>query len=180
MNASVKVSTKLLSLVMSIGSNTLAAVSREALQSPTMQNIPATNLSKSKITLLAITPDRGDCQSLTQILDDARWTVHEASSYREATRLIHESDPDVIVCERDLPDGSWKDVFREAVAVGNAAPVVVVSRQADDRFWAEVLNLGGYDVLLKPFEYTEVRRVMNMASRDRSRVRHAALEPAVA
>jgi hypothetical protein len=31
--------------------------------------------------------------------------------------------------------------------------------------WAEVLNLGGYDVLLKPFDRAEVVRVAGMAWR---------------
>jgi len=46
-----------------------------------------------------------------------------------------------------------------------AAPplLIVASRLADERLWAEVLNLGGYDVLLKPFEPAELRRVIGNA-----------------
>ena len=83
---------------------------------------------------------------------------------REATTLL-KSGPNLVLCEKDLPDGTWKDVFREAGGLDNPPPVVVVSRLADERLWAEVLNLGGFDVLLKPFEHSEVRRVMGMALR---------------
>ena len=34
--------------------------------------------------------------------------------------------------------------------------VIVTSRIADDSLWAEVLNLGGYDVLAKPFREAEL------------------------
>ena len=136
---------------------------------PTTRKPPATNPTNHKITLLAVSPDRSDCQSLERILDISRWSIQGASSYREATGLIREN-PSLILCERDLPDGSWKDVFREAGVLRNPPPVVVVSRQADERLWAEVLNLGGYDLLLKPFDNSEVRRVMSMAFRHRTRL----------
>jgi DNA-binding response OmpR family regulator len=39
----------------------------------------------------------------------------------------------------------------------------VTSRLADDRLWAEVLNIGGYDVLAKPFVPAEVFRTISLA-----------------
>jgi len=36
----------------------------------------------------------------------------------------------------------------------------VTSRLADERLWAEALNLGAYDVLAKPFDSTEAMRVV--------------------
>ena len=43
--------------------------------------------------------------------------------------------------------------------------VIVTSRLADDRLWAEVLNLGAYDVLAKPFDRTEAIRAVGAAWR---------------
>jgi hypothetical protein len=40
----------------------------------------------------------------------------------------------------------------------------VSSRVADDRLWAEVLNLGGYDLLTNPFAPAEVSRVVDLAA----------------
>jgi DNA-binding response OmpR family regulator len=36
---------------------------------------------------------------------------------------------------------------------------------ADEYLWAEVLNLGGYDLLAKPFRDPEVKRVLAAALR---------------
>src|SRR5437660_785850 len=129
-----------------------------------MNKLPATAPRQENITLLTVNSSAEDRQSLESILDSNGWTIQGAKSIREATRLLKDG-PSLILCERDLPDGSWKDVFREAQRLDNPAPFVVVSRNADERFWAEVLNLGGFDVLLKPFVRNEVERVMNMASR---------------
>jgi len=40
----------------------------------------------------------------------------------------------------------------------------VVHKFADARFWVEVLNLGGHDVLLKPYEAAEVIRIITYAA----------------
>ncbi len=68
-----------------------------------------------------------------------------------------------MVCERDLPDGNWRDVLDAASARPDPPPLIVTSRLADDHLWAEVLNLGGYDVLAQPFDHDEVRRVGALA-----------------
>jgi len=41
--------------------------------------------------------------------------------------------------------------------------LIVTSRLADDRLWAEALNLGAYDVLAKPFNRDEVLRSLSLA-----------------
>jgi DNA-binding response OmpR family regulator len=129
-----------------------------------MKKLPASQPAHENITLLAISPNQDDRESLENILNADSYTIQGAKSLREATTLLRKR-PSLILCEKDLPDGSWRDVFRAARGLHNPPPVVVVSRNADERFWAEVLNIGGYDVLLKPFEYSEVRRVMGMALR---------------
>ena len=43
--------------------------------------------------------------------------------------------------------------------------VVVISRQANDDLWADVLSSGAYDVLSMPFDRRELIRVVGMAWR---------------
>jgi DNA-binding response OmpR family regulator len=43
--------------------------------------------------------------------------------------------------------------------------LVVTSRMADEALWAEVLNMGGYDVLAQPLDTEEVTRVIGAALR---------------
>ena len=48
--------------------------------------------------------------------------------------------------------------------VGRSSPFfIVTSRLADERLWVEALNVGAYDVLVKPFDVTELKRVLNSA-----------------
>ena len=125
---------------------------------------PASSPRHQNVTLLAVSANPDDRRSLESILDSPGWTIQSAVSLREATRLL-KGKPSLIVCDRDLPDGSWKDLLRQALKLDKPPAVVVVSRHADQRLWAEVLNLGAFDVLLRPFEKMEVTRVVGMAAR---------------
>ena len=42
-------------------------------------------------------------------------------------------------------------------------PLIVPDRLADEALWAEVLNLGAYDLVSEPFDHTEVTRVIELA-----------------
>jgi DNA-binding response OmpR family regulator len=119
----------------------------------------------SRIAVLAVLPKEEDCRSLCSILERSNWTVRTATTVAEALSMLKDSFAPVILCERDLPDGNWKDLL-EAVADREQPPfLVVTSRLADDHLWAEVLNLGGFDVLPMPFDPREMFRVLSMAWR---------------
>jgi phosphoserine phosphatase RsbU/P len=118
-----------------------------------------------KSTLLAVSTNQEDLCSLQNILDSDNWSVQHAESCHEAARLMNIRHPAVIACDLNLPDGNWRDLFNLTIALENPPPVVVVSHHADESLWAEVLSVGGYDLLAKPFEPNEVSRVVAMASR---------------
>jgi len=55
------------------------------------------------------------------------------------------------------------DVLEQLRLLPDPPFVVVTSRLADERLWAEALNRGAYDVLAKPFDGTEVIRTISSA-----------------
>ena len=107
-------------------------------------------------TVLAISPEADDHSSVAQLCSHSGWRFLSAQSGRQALNTIRSNRVAVAICERDLPDGNWRVVFDELERFPTAPLVIVVSRLADDALWAEVLNVGGYDVLLKPFEPKEL------------------------
>jgi DNA-binding response OmpR family regulator len=68
-----------------------------------------------------------------------------------------------------MPDGNWNTILLGLRELPDPPSVVVVSRFADEHLWAEVLNLGGYDVLATPFDRSEVLRVLYLAWTARER-----------
>lgn len=122
----------------------------------------------SQSGLLLVFPEEEDRLVLGGILADRNYSGQSAHSTREALDQVNHCRVSVILCERDPPDGTWRELW-ETVRMKSAPPLlIVVSRFADESLWAEVLNLGGYDVLLKPFEPPEVLRIVENACRTTS------------
>jgi DNA-binding response OmpR family regulator len=115
------------------------------------------------VTVLAVSDSEADHDCLDEIFRHSKWRMLSARSCREAFEILESNRIPVVVCECALPDGSWKSLLNRFAQWPDEPLLVVSSRQADDRLWAEVLNLGGYDVLAKPFDRAEVVRVIGAA-----------------
>ena len=116
--------------------------------------------------LLAVLPHGDDRRSIRHILRPANWQFRFARRFEQARRSLRATPFTAIITENFLPDGhSWRDLLGELHALPHAPPLIVTDRLADEALWAEVLNLGGYDLLMKPFEEKEVLHVLAMAQR---------------
>lgn len=133
--------------------------------SPTTKNLHTTQSPPEKIAILLVSPYVQDADALRQILRHRDWDICQVADCYEAAKHLRTHAASVVICERDLPDGDWRDVLHLSMEADSAPLLLVVSRYADEKLWAEVLNLGGYDVLLKPFDKSEVTRVIGMAWR---------------
>ncbi len=120
----------------------------------------------SNAPILAITNSCEDLYSLTAILAVDGWISRCVSNCRDAVDYLGENPTRLILCESRLPDGDWKTVLNAVEAMPNAPLLVVFSDHANDSLWAEVLNLGGYDVLVKPFDRKEVQQTVAAALRN--------------
>lgn len=116
-----------------------------------------------QIPILLVSPDEADHTALLQILKELPFLLTAAHTSREAAAFLNLQPFGIVLCECNLPDGSWLEVLNHPSA-GNEQPLLIVtSRIADASLWAEVLNLGGYDLLAKPFNGQEVRHVLTSA-----------------
>jgi DNA-binding response OmpR family regulator len=129
------------------------------------QNIHTALSPPEKISILLVSPHADDRSALQQILQHGAWFISLCATVSDALPLIRSLSPPLVICERELADGNWKTVLDACGACTHPPLVLVTSRHADETLWAEVLNLGGYDVLLKPFDRREVTRVIGMAWR---------------
>src|ERR1043166_4185544 len=113
-------------------------------------------MTSPRCILLSVSPLYKDHAMLSRLLGTKFVTIRRVRNCREAIEALELEAASVVICTRDLPDGSWEDVLNRALVLKPAPPVIVTSRVADERLWASVLNLGGFDVLLKPFDTREV------------------------
>lgn len=129
------------------------------------KNVPARPDSPEIVTLLMVSPVDEDVIFLRRTFQHPEWRIEWVKDCESAREMLKSSVPRVVVCEGDLPDGSWRNILDALQELPAPPNLVVTSRLADEYLWAEVLNLGGYDVLVKPFDAGEVLRVIGMASR---------------
>jgi len=101
-------------------------------------------------------------------------TVDHVETLQQAHAKLQQDDYGVILTAAVLPDGIWQDALDLARQCQRGMEVIVTDPHADARFWAEVLNLGGYDMLAQPFYEPEVRRILyNACSRTDCQARAA-------
>ena len=119
--------------------------------------------STRTVTVLSVSPLAEDHFSLQAIFNRSKWELHRADCLASAQAIMSRREIGVVICERDLSPGTWVDMLEEGELLPNAPSLIVASRVADDRLWAEALNLGAYDVLAKPFERMELVRSVSLA-----------------
>lgn len=119
--------------------------------------------SMSPLTVLSVSPAAEDDQHLNTIGKQAAWTLLRSHDLPAALALLKQHCVPVVLCERDLPSGTWLDLLKHLRNEIDPPMLIVTSRLADDCLWAEALNLGAFDVLARPFDRTEVTRSVMLA-----------------
>ena len=120
----------------------------------------------SSNVVLLVSAAGEDHALLPKIFRGTRWAMRAARTAKSGVRMIRRlrRDLGVVICQHSLPDGDWKLMLEETRRAETPASLIVSSRLADERLWAEVLNLGAFDLLLgAPFDSEEVLRVTESA-----------------
>jgi DNA-binding NtrC family response regulator len=126
---------------------------------------PDMNDTDNHVHVLAVSPLESDHVILSRILGHSTWTMQSAYSLKEACSNLKVHHAHVVVCEKSLSDGDWRDLLEFAAGLDDPPQVIVMARNADDRLWGEVLNRGAWDVLSKPFHPQEVYQSVHLAWR---------------
>ncbi|MCU1351746.1 MAG: two component transcriptional regulator, winged helix family [Acidimicrobiales bacterium] len=101
--------------------------------------------------------------------------VESAASASEGLWYATEFAFDVVILDRDLPDGDGLDVCRALRDGGSWVPVLVVTGRADVSDRVEGLNAGADDYLAKPFALSELDARLHALIRRTPRARPTAL-----
>lgn len=136
-----------------------------------MASAPFRETLAQRIAVLSVSPAEEDHFYLQSIFSnpdrtlfpDLAFTITAKSTISAAKSALKQGRISIVVCEYDLSPGSWRELLEFVENLPAPPPLVVTSRVADERMWAEVLNLGGYDVLARPLISEEVIRTITSA-----------------
>lgn len=109
-------------------------------------------------TLLVVSESEQAHTSVSRVLARFEWLICSAYSRQEAAELLRGRDFGVVLCDCELSQGNWKSLLEDTHSAHQPPKLIVFCRYADVRLWAEVLNLGAWDLLMYPFETQELIR----------------------
>jgi DNA-binding NtrC family response regulator len=127
--------------------------------------------------VLALCGSSRDLAMLGEVSRQAGWEMHAAGSYREAVKLLCFDRMPVMLCDCSFRDGTWLDIISHIAPLMNPPRLIVMCAQGNESLWSQVLNMGGFDVLLKPLNPDEVMRVVSHAIADWQRERKRGAPP---
>jgi len=114
-------------------------------------------------SVLVVTPSPNDYDLIASSLAPDELDVLPANCLLEA--VLHQlasPEPYVVVYDTDSPE-EWRQALRRFLTVRKQTRVVLVSRLPDDQMWMDVLDGGGFDLVMKPFQPLEIRSVVHGA-----------------
>ena len=82
---------------------------------------------ESKGIVLVIDDDPLVLMNYVDLLEDAHYTVSEASSFTQGWNIIQNRDFDLIICDHDLGDGKGIDLIKGLIAQNKNVPVIYLS-----------------------------------------------------
>jgi DNA-binding response OmpR family regulator len=117
------------------------------------------------VSVLMVGEYKNDRLLLHEISSRSGWRLYEAGNRRGAIACLAHNPVHVVIAESDLKSWNWRTALRDLQRLDHPPQLIVTSQAADESLWAEVLNIGGYDVLPQPLERDEVERVIASARR---------------
>lgn len=119
--------------------------------------------------ILVISSELGNRRALVEILNRERWETTCASTVNEFEELFPTRQLALVFCERQLRDGTYRDVLRTIRARNTSLRMVVTSRLADWDEYLEVLEEGAFDLIATPCRSADVNWVIHRAERERKK-----------
>jgi DNA-binding NtrC family response regulator len=122
--------------------------------------------SERRFEVLLIAQHTLETAPLQKILSEYQCELYVVRTPQQGLRFLEAHPLGVIIYDISEPSAErWQDLLRQLSEIYPTPRLIVASRIGDETMWAEVLNLGGFDLLLKPYDPDEVRRVSTHAWR---------------
>ena len=100
---------------------------------------------------------------LTIVFEEEGWRVEAAGSLAEARSMLARNEPDVILCDLMVPDGSGIDLLREVKTSNPSVALVMITAHTSTKSAVEALKAGAFDYIAKPFDIEELKIIVRKA-----------------
>jgi PAS domain S-box-containing protein len=106
------------------------------------------------IQVLIVDDDLNQASLVKDILTmSGDFAIHWVNCIQDLWRYLANHQPEIILLDYRLPDGTGLDVLEELHKRGSRIPVVIITGQGDERLAVRALQLGAADYLVKGNDY---------------------------
>ena len=109
---------------------------------------------------LIVDDDVDSAATLQALVGAERFSVAVAHNLRDARRQIALQQPDIILLDLQLPDGTGMDLFADPALVANSE-IVLITGHASLETSIQALRLGAADYLIKPINMRQLQGVLS-------------------
>jgi two-component system, OmpR family, response regulator RegX3 len=110
---------------------------------------------RNRPEILLVEDETAITEPLAEALDREGFSARVAGTAADALRMAGESEPDLVLLDIGLPDGSGLDVCR-ALRRESEVPVIMLTARGSEADRVAGLELGADDYVVKPFSAREV------------------------
>jgi DNA-binding NtrC family response regulator len=118
------------------------------------------------IRILILSSELHNRLALADILNREHWETICASTVNEFQEVLERRNVTLVFCDRQLSDGTYRDVLQTMRSLSTNVPLVVISRLADWDEYLEVLQEGAFDLIASPCRLTDVTWVVLRAQHE--------------
>ncbi|RJP82620.1 MAG: sigma-54-dependent Fis family transcriptional regulator [Candidatus Zixiibacteriota bacterium] len=115
------------------------------------------------LDILLVDDDTAITRTLQLHFQDSGFRVITARDIAGAERTWSESDPDLVVLDQKLPDGSGLDLLKKRRTAGDLTPVIIITGHHEMEYAVEAMKAGAFDFIHKPLDLDELDVVIQRA-----------------
>ena len=115
--------------------------------------------------IIVLSSDLESRRRLAKILNDEGIDPVCSPSIDDCQEFLTDHDVNLVFCDSNLVDGTYRDLLRAAPVAKRRVKVVVTSRSADWDEYLAAVRFGAFDVIPAPCQPTDVEWVISQMLR---------------
>src|SRR2546428_1509914 len=100
---------------------------------------------------------------LSTVFEEDGCRVETAATLADGRAALQKDEPDLVLCDLMLPDGSGLELLRETKAQNPSIAVIMITAHTSTKSAVEALKAGAFDYIAKPFDIEELKIIVRKA-----------------
>jgi DNA-binding NtrC family response regulator len=125
------------------------------------------------VQILVVSSEFTNCDVLKDIINREGWKMSCSSTVRECREVLANENIDLVLSDRRLADGTYRDVLVIMRLLRPHIHMIVTSRLADWDEYLEALRDGAFDLIASPSRAADLVRAISQAQSENQKIGRA-------